>query len=180
MGCLTDRHHRTDARALSESSPVKLVSIPSTISRPPWWTVCFATALMIPLLSSSLGGLTHRISCRTEFSPDFDVLDEGGAEALVSSSIVLTRDAPATSPRCPGFTLDATVNPSGPTRLSTALSATNASTSSAHVTAQISVDGRNSYLPIGVLGSGQTIQKTFVVNVPKGSSVLRARLLLGG
>ena len=135
---------------------------------------------MIPLLSSSLGGLTHRVSCRTEFTPDFDGLADGGAEAVVSSSIVLTRDAPATAPRCPGFSLDALVNPSGPTKLATSLSATNASTSSAHVTAQVSVDGRNSYLPIGELGSGQTIQKTFVVNVPKGSSVLRARLLLGG
>ncbi len=135
---------------------------------------------MLPLLSSSLGGLTHRVSCRTEYTPDFDVLAGEGAKALVSSSIVLTRDSPATPPRCPGFSIDALVNPSGPTRLSTALSAKNASTSSAHVTAQISVDGRNSYLPIGVIASGQTIQKTFVVHVPKGSSILRARLLLGG
>ena len=159
---------------------MKLPSLPPTIRRPAWWAVCLATALMIPLLSSSLGGLTHRVSCRTEFTPDFDVQAGGDTEAMVSSSIVLTRDSPATPPRCPGFSLDALVNPSGPTRLATSLSATNASTSSAHVTAQISVDGRYSYLPIGVLASGQTIQKTFVVNVPKGSSVLRARLLLGG
>ena len=132
------------------------------------------------ILSSSLGGLTQRVSCRSEFTPDFDVLANGGDKALVSSSIVLTRDSPATPPRCPGFSLDALVNPSGRTRLSTSLSAKNASTSSAHVTAQISVGGRNSFMPIGVIAPGQTVQKTFVINVPKGSSVLRARLLLGG
>ena len=139
-----------------------------------------ATALMIPLLSSSLGGLTHRVSCRTEFTPDFEVLANGGAKALVSSSIVLTRDSPVAAQRCPGFSVDAQVNPSGPTRLSTSLSAKNSSTSSAHVTAQISLGGRSSFMPIGVLASGQTMQKTFVVDVPKGPSVLRARLLLGG
>ncbi len=135
---------------------------------------------MLPLLSSSLGGLTHRISCRTEFTPDFDVLADGSAKALVSSSIVLTRDGPATPPRCPGFTLDAQVNPSGPTTLSTSMSVTNAATSSAHATAQISVGGKSSYIAMGVLDSGQTTQKTFVVHVPNGSSVLKVRLLLGG
>ena len=135
---------------------------------------------MIVLLSSSLSGLTHRVSCRTEFTPDFDVLADGATKALVSSSIVLTRDSPAAPQRCPGFSVDAQVNPSGPTQLSTALSAKNSSTSSAHVTAQISVGGRNSFMAMGVLASGQTMQKTFVVNVPKGSSILRARLLLGG
>ncbi len=135
---------------------------------------------MIPLLTSSLGGLTHRTSCRTAYTPDFDVIADGATEAVVSSAIVLTRDAPSAPLRCPGFSLDALVNPSGPTTLSTAVSVTNASTSSAHVTAHISVGGRNSFRPIGVLGSGQTVQKTFVVHVPKGSSVLRARLLLGG
>ncbi len=159
---------------------VKLPSVPSTIQRVPWWTVCFATALMIPLLTSSLGGLTHRVSCRTAFTPDFDVLADGTTKALVSSSIVLTRDGPTTPTPCPGFSIDALVNPSGPTTLSTSLSATNASTSSARATAQISVGGKTSFISIGVIDSGKTAQKTFVVHVPKGPSVLKARLLLGG
>ena len=135
---------------------------------------------MLPILTSSLGGLAHRTSCRTAFTPDFDVLADGTTKASVSSSIVLTRDGPTALTPCPGFSIDALVNPSGPTTLSTLLSATNASTSAARATAQISVGGRSSYIEIGVLNSGKTTQKTFVVHVPKGSSVLRARLILGG
>lgn len=159
---------------------MKLASKVSTLPRPPWWTVCLASALMIPFLTSSVGGLTHRTSCRTAFTPDFEVLADGATKALVSSAIVLTRDDPTLAAPCPGFGVDAVVNATGPATLSAALSATNTSTSAAHATAHIAVGGKNSYIPLGVLDSGQTMQKALALHVPRGSSVLKVRLLLGG
>jgi hypothetical protein len=147
---------------------------------PAWWAICLATAIIVPMLTSSLAGLSHRVSCRTAYTPDFEVTADGATEPLVASAIVLTRDAPAAPVPCPGFTLDARVNPSGPLVLSTVLAATNTSTKSVHATAQIRVGGKRSQIPLGVIGSGKSIEKTLSIHVPKGTSVLRARLLLGG
>ncbi len=159
---------------------MKLAPKISALPRPPWWTLCLASALMIPFLTSSVGGLTHRTSCRTAYTPDFEVVADGTITALVSSAIVLTRDDAAVVAPCPGFAVDAVVNATGATTLSAALSASNTSTSAAHATAHITVSGENSYVPLGVIASGQTLQKVIAVHVPRGSSVLKARLLLGG
>jgi hypothetical protein len=142
--------------------------------------MCLATAIIVPLLTSSLGGLQHRVSCRTAYTPDFEITADGAAEPLVASAIVLTRDAPATAVRCPGFVIDARVNATGPLSLSTVIAASNTSTKAAHATVQISVDGHRSQVRVGVIDSGQSIEKTITVHVPRGTSVLRARLLLGG
>ena len=152
----------------------------STLPRPPWWTLCLATAVMLPLLSSSVGGLTHRSSCRTSFTPDFEILADGTGEALVSSSIVLTRSDPSVPAPCPGFGVDAVVSATGPRTLRTTVSATNSSTSPAHATAHVSVGEKDSYVRLGVLNSGQIREKLLVVHVPKGPSTLKVRLVLGG
>ncbi len=141
--------------------------------------MCLGTAIIVPLLTSSLSGLPHRVSCRTAYTPDFEVTADGATEPLVASAIVLTRDAPAAAVPCPGFTVDARVNPSGPMILSTVIAASNTSTKAVHATVQLRVDGRRSQIPLGVINSGQTIEKTLTVHVPRGASVLRARLLLG-
>jgi hypothetical protein len=149
--------------------------------RPPaWWTICLATAIVLPLLTSSLGGLEHRVSCRTAYTPDFEITADGSTEPLISSAIVLTRDAPSAAVRCPGFSIDARVNPSAPLVLSTVIAASNTSTKSVHATVQVRVAGKRSQIPLGVIDSGQTVEKTLTVHVPRGTSVLRARLLLGG
>lgn len=134
----------------------------------------------IPFVTSSLGGLTHRVSCKTEYTSDFDVLTDGQTDAVVSSALVLTRDTATVKARCPGFRLEAQVNPADRQTLTVFLRATNASTNAAHATATISVKGDTSYIPLGVLAAGATVEKITVVNVPRGASVLRARILLGG
>lgn len=150
------------------------------VRRPPWAHVLLATAVGIPFVTSSLGGLTHRVSCRTPYTADFDVLTNGAENAAVSSAIVLSKDAPLVKPACPGFVVDAQVNPTGPTTLSVVLSSTNKSTKPAHATAALSVNGRTSFVPLGVLASGKTAEKTLVLHVPTGPSTFRARLLVGG
>lgn len=139
-----------------------------------------ATAVAIPFVTSSLGGLTHRVSCKTEYTSDFDVLTDGQSNAVVSSALVLTRDTATVQPRCPGFGVDMQVNPAGRQALTVYLRATNASTNAAHATAMVSVQGDTSYIPLGVLAAGATDEKTIIVNVPGGTSTLRARILLGG
>jgi hypothetical protein len=158
------------------------VRLPSftSLRLPAWWKVCLATAIMLPLATSSLGGLQHRVSCRTAYTPDFEITADGATEPLVASAIVLTRDAPAAAVRCPGFGIDASVNATGPLALSTVIAATNTSTKAVHATVQISVGGNRSHIAVGVIDSGQSIEKTIAVHVPRGTSVLRARLLLGG
>ena len=150
------------------------------VRRPPMAHMLLATALGIPFVTSSLGGLTHRVSCRTPYTAEFDVLAGGAENAAVSSSIVLSKDAPAIRPSCPGFVVDAQVNPVGPKTLSVVLSSTNKSTKPAHLTAAVAVNGRTSFVRLGVLGSGKTAEKTLVLHVPAGASTFRARLLVGG
>ena len=96
--------------------------------RPPWSHVLLATAVGIPFITSSLGGLTHRVSCKTEYTSDFDVLTDGQSNAVVSSALVLTRDTATVKPRCPGFGVDIQVNPAGRQTLTVYLRAANAST----------------------------------------------------
>lgn len=152
----------------------------SSLRLPPWWTVSLATAVIVPLLTSSLGGLTHRVSCRGDYTPDFEITADGATEPLIASAIVLTRDAPSVPVRCVGFTIDARVNPVGPTGVATVIAASNVSTKDAHATVQINVDGQLSEIRFGVIRSGAEVEKMITVHVPKGTSVLKARLLLGG
>ena len=152
----------------------------TTIRLPSWWTVSLATAIMLPLLTSSLGGLTHRVSCRGSYTPDFDVTADAATEPLIASAIVLTRDAPAVPVRCSGFTIDARLNPVSPTAVAAVIAAANASTHDARATVQIRVGTKRSEISLGVLKSGSSLEKTITVNVPKGASVFKARLLLGG
>ena len=149
------------------------------IGRPSWSYVLLATAAALPFITSSLGGLSHRVSCRTESTADFDVLATGNDNVAVSSALVLSRDAPTTE-LCPGFRVDAQMNPVGPKTLRVLLTSNNTSTRSAHATAALTVNGTTSYVRIGELPSGKTTDKTFVVRVPLGASTVRAHLLLGG
>ncbi len=157
-------------------SPLKIPSL----RLPPWWTISLATAIVLPLLTSSLGGLTHRVSCRGAFTPDFEVTADGAAEPLIASAIVLTRDAPTEPVRCAGFTIDARVNPVSASGVATVIAAANTSTKDAHATVEVTIGGRRSEIPLGVITSGGSLEKTITVHVPRGTSVLKARLLLGG
>lgn len=72
------------------------------------------------------------------------------------------------------------VNPNGPAKLRNHVIAVNESTSSSHATVALTVNGDTSYVRLGSLNSGQTLERDLIVNVPKGTSTVKARLLIGG
>lgn len=135
-------------------------------------------AFLIPIVTSSLRGLTHILTCRDDAEIPFSlVVPEVGTPVIVSSSVI-ERDVPAGV--CGGLVFDMGVGPADePGRVRLRLPITNHTDYDWQGTVSLEVGGTVIPVDIGEIKAGETGSDTIEVKVDPGELEVEGSLLIG-
>jgi hypothetical protein len=131
---------------------------------------------LIPVMLSSLRGLTHVVSCRQEVAHPFEVEFGEDEEPLLISSAVTSANA---DPVCSSLSADLEVRGSGPNRLEVTIPISNQGTGDWRGTVSLRVGGTLIPIQIGLVRAGTTKSETIVLRLPDGATGFEGSLLIG-
>lgn len=130
---------------------------------------------LIPVLLSSLRGLTHVVSCRQEVTQPFEVVFDTNNEPLLTSSAVVQ----ASDPVCSSLRADLSVASEGPNRLAVTVPITNSGEGAWRGTVRLRVGNTIIPIQIGLVPAGTTKSETIVLRLPEGATGFDGSLLIG-
>ena len=135
-------------------------------------------AFLIPIVTSSLRGLTHILTCEEDAEIPFSVIvPEEGPPVIVSSNVI-ERDVP--DGVCGGLVLDMGVGPSEePGRVQLRLPITNNTDFDWQGTVSVKLGGTVIPVDIGEIKAGETASDTVKVRVDPGELEVNGSLLIG-
>ncbi|HEY7563345.1 MAG TPA: hypothetical protein VIA81_00295 [Acidimicrobiia bacterium] len=131
---------------------------------------------LIPVMLSSLRGLTHVVSCRQEVAHPFEVEFGSGEEPLLVSSAVISE---TTDPVCSSLAADLEVRSTGQNRLELTIPIANRGTGDWRGTVSLRVGGTLIPIQIGLVPAGTTKSETIVLRLPDGTTGFEGSLLIG-
>lgn len=140
-------------------------------------------ALLIPIGTSSLRGLTHVLTCRDRSATPFAVEVPEEGPPVISSSTVIERDpsgALVPNEVCGGLVLELVMGPADGARAEMALRVTNKSEYGWRGSVQLDLGGTDIPVDIGEIPAGDTVQDTFEVDLDRGRRYeIEGNLLVG-
>lgn len=134
-------------------------------------------AFLIPIGTSSLRGLTHVLTCRTEAEIPFSLIVPESGPPVIVSSRAIERDAPTGV--CGGLVLDMGVGPGGPGRVTLRLPITNNTEFDWQGSVGLKIGSTVIPVDIGEIRSGETASDTIRVRVDPGEVEVEGSLLIG-
>lgn len=134
-------------------------------------------AFLIPIVTSSLDGLTHVLTCRQQAEVPFTVVTPPSGQPTVVSSNTLVRGQPEGV--CGGLVLDLGVGAAGPGRVRLDLPITNKTRFDWHGTVRLRMGSTVVPVKIGEIRHGQTRRVGVTIKVSSGQLELKGSLLLG-
>lgn len=139
--------------------------------------IALVAAFLIPVVTSSLRGLTHVLTCRDEAEIPFSLVVPEDGDPVIVSSQTIDRDAPEGV--CGGLVLDMAVGPAGENRVELRLPITNRSRFDWHGTVRLKIGAAVVPVDIGEIKHGETKTDSVKVRVRTGEHELQGSLLLG-
>ena len=139
--------------------------------------VALVAAFLIPIVTSSLRGLTHVLTCRERTEIPFTLITPERGDPVIVSSTTITRDQPVGV--CGGLILDMGVGPAGANRVELRLPITNRSEFDWRGTVRLKLGSTTIPVDIGEIKHGETEVDTVRVRVRPGQLELEGSLLLG-
>ncbi len=131
---------------------------------------------LIPIVLSSLRGLTHVVSCEAAIAQPFEVrFGSDGTPILTGSRLV---EAGA-DPVCMNLRTDLSMREAGPNRLEVTVPIENRGGDPWQGTVSLEVGGVLIPVQIGLVPPGQTRSETIVLRLPEGVTELDGELLIG-
>lgn len=130
---------------------------------------------LIPVLLSSLRGLTHVVSCQQAVAQPFEVVFDADNEPLLTSSAVVE----ASDPVCSSLRSDLSVASRGPNRLAVTVPITNDGEAAWRGTVSLRVGNTHIPIQIGLIPPGTTKSETIVLRLPEGATGFDGSLLIG-
>lgn len=134
-------------------------------------------AFLIPILLSSLQGLTHVITCQEATNVPFTVELPPGGQPTISSSQVITRDS--AKGLCGGLHLDMRVGQEGSNKVKIILPITNNTKYDWQGSVKLNLGGTAVPVRIGNIAAGETRQDTIHFKVDPGTHEINGALLIG-
>ena len=133
--------------------------------------------LLVPVLSSAFGGLTHPAACRASVSDPVTVNRSSSQTEVATSAAVLERSNDSVT-NCEGYDLllQARSRPDGRVRI--ILPVVNSSATAATATVDLRVGNRRFPVVIGRVPSGGSRAKTVNVVVPDGDTDISGALIV--
>jgi len=134
-------------------------------------------AFLIPVLLSSLQGLTHVVTCQQATNVPFTVELHPGGEPTISSSQVITRDS--ANGLCGGLHLDMRVGQESPRKVKIILPISNNTEHEWQGSVKLNLGGTAVPVRIGSIPAGQTKEDTIHFKVDSGTNEINGSLLIG-
>jgi hypothetical protein len=134
-------------------------------------------AFLIPILLSSLQGLTHVLTCQQATNVPFTVQLPEHGQPTISSSAVITREQAAGL--CGGLRLDMRVGEEGPNKVRIILPIRNNTKYAWEGSVKLKLGGATVPVRIGRIPSGQTRDDTIHFRVDPGTHEINGSLLIG-
>jgi hypothetical protein len=130
---------------------------------------------LIPVMLSSLRGLTHVVSCTDEVEQPFQVQFTNG-DAVLTGSAVVVAEAEET---CGQLTAEMSVRADGANRLAVTIPITNRGEGAWRGTVRLEVGSTVIPVAIGLVPAGETRSETVILRLPDGVSNFHGSLLIG-
>jgi hypothetical protein len=134
-------------------------------------------AFLIPILLSSLQGLTHVLTCQQKTDVPFTVQLPPHGQPTISSSSVITREQ--ANGLCGGLRLDMRVGNEGPNKVRIILPIQNNTRYDWEGTVKLKLGGTDVPVRIGRVPAGQTRNETIHFKVDPGTHEINGSLLIG-
>ena len=134
-------------------------------------------AFLIPVLLSSLQGLTHVLTCEEATNVPFTVELHPGGAPTISSSAVITRES--LQGLCGGLRLDMRVGQEAPNKVKIILPITNNTTHDWQGSVKLGLGGTSVPVRIGEIPAGKTRTDTIHFKVDEGTHEINGSLLIG-
>ena len=132
---------------------------------------------LIPVVLSTVRGLTHVVSCTREIARPFEVaVGDDDRPVLAGSAVVEAGEAP----QCGGaLKANVEVSAKGPNEIAVTVPITNAGEAAWRGTVSLRVG--NTVIPfhVGLVPAGETRSETIVLRLPDGTTGFTGSLLLG-
>lgn len=131
---------------------------------------------LIPVVLSSLRGLTHVVSCQSAIAQPFEVsFGEDGKPLLTGSRLVEA----GSDPVCANLRTDLSMRDAGPNRLEVTVPIENRGSDPWRGTVSLVVGGVFIPVKIGLVPPGETRSETLVLRLPEGVTQFDGELLIG-
>jgi hypothetical protein len=131
---------------------------------------------LIPIVLSSMRGLTHVVSCEQEISKPFEVtFDAARAPLLTGSSLVEA----GVDPVCAALSADVSMRAAGPNRIEVTVPIRNDGDNPWQGTVALLVGNVEVPVRIGLVPPGETRSETLVLSLPEGVTGFSGELLIG-
>ena len=134
-------------------------------------------AFLIPILLSSLQGLTHVLTCQEATNVPFTVQLPSHGQPTISSSAVITRDQ--ANGLCGGLHLDMKVGQESNNKVKIILPITNNTAHEWQGSVKLNLGGTAVPVRIGSIPAGQTKEDTIHFKVDSGTNEINGSLLIG-
>ena len=134
-------------------------------------------AFLIPILLSSLQGLTHVLTCQQATNVPFTVQLPEGGQPTISSSAVITREQ--ANGLCGGLRLDMRVGQEGSNKVKIILPIENRTKYDWEGSVKLHLGGTTVPVRIGRVPAGQTREEVIHFHVDPGTHEINGSLLIG-
>jgi hypothetical protein len=132
---------------------------------------------LIPVVLSSLRGLTHVVSCTREIARPFEVAVGDDERPVITGSAVVEAGA---EQQCGGaLAVDVSVSARGPNEIAVTVPITNEGLTPWRGTVRLRVGNTVIPFQIGLVPAGQTRSETIVLRLPEGTTGFSGSLLIG-
>lgn len=132
---------------------------------------------LIPVVTSSLRGLTHVLTCTDQAEIPFTLITPPAGDPVIVSSRTITRGEPEGV--CGGLVLDMGVGPAGQGQVALRLPITNKTEFDWQGTVRLKLGSAVVPVDIGEIKAGGTAMDTVQVKVPAGQVEVNGSLLIG-
>jgi hypothetical protein len=132
---------------------------------------------LIPVILSSLKGLTHVVSCTSEIARPFEVSVGDEDRPVITGSAIV--EAGVEEPCGGALKVDVLVTAQGPNQIAVTVPITNEGSSAWWGTVRMRVGRTVIPFQIGLVPAGETRSETIVLRLPSGTTGFTGSLLIG-
>lgn len=152
------------------------VPVPALL-RPRLAVLVLFGVFLIPVVLSSLRGLTHVVSCTREIARPFEVAVGDEERPVITGSAVVEAGA---EQQCGGaLNVDVSVSARGPNEIAVTVPITNEGPTAWRGTVRLRVGNTVIPFQIGLVAAGETRSETIVLRLPEGTTGFSGSLLIG-
>lgn len=134
-------------------------------------------SLLISLSTSTLGGMTHLVTCTSAIDQTFSITAVDAKRAIVTGSAEVVRRPP--KGECSAVDLNMVVRPDGRGYVRISMPVTNRSSRTWRASVKLRVGRLRIPVPIGSVRPGRTVSKELRIRLTKDLQVVDATLLIG-